>query len=361
MDSIKVEFLIVAFSVLIIVSAFYFFRVPTSEKTWLVSLLVSVYYGPCLGILLTLSVLSFVLNVNTSLQLFFLLPALLVLLIIIYKKWSFIKGLKLSLSKPLSFAFFWLPLIKPKADQQNQISTRDGSSIPVDFYFHQNKSAPLIFFLFGGGFENNNQKQHPIFLNHIRNLGFHVAAIGYRQLPLYPWPIPLEDIEDSISAIMKSPPPNIISPNAYHIMGRSAGGFLALHASLSQFEKPIATATAIYPVTDLVLWSKEPISNAVLESHRRVDLLVKQDWLLAQNLSLIQKDYPKSTRYFLVSGDWDPVVDVQQTRKLNDWFKASNITSECLILMTESHGFDFNLNSWATQSFFYQWSKFLRS
>jgi len=134
-----------------------------------------------------------------------------------------------------------------------------------------------------------------------------------------------------------------------------------LHTSQLAFTKPIATATAIYPVTDLIQWSEEPTSNAVLESKRRVSLLVQQDWTLARSLSLLEKKFSDATRYFIVSGDQDPVVDVQQTLKLCENLKNSQVRYECLILRSESHGFDFNLNTWATRSFIYRWSEFIKN
>lgn len=346
------------FALFILASSFCYFNTPRNENSWLISVVVSAFYGPCLTLVAFLLLASYFLMDNFLLAGAILIVPAIVLLVITRQKWKAFKEHNQPLEKPLRSRFFWAPFIQPAPSFLDQVKTRDGSTVSVDYFLNEKKEAPLIFFFFGGGFENNNQKQLPLFLNELRNLGFHVASIGYRQLPQFPWPKPLEDIQDCILQIMKSRSLGI-QPQSYHLMGRSAGGFLAMQTSLLKFEKPIETCTAIYPVTDVVMWSEEEVSNAVLESKRRVNALVKGDWELAQNISLLKKSYPKSIRYFVVSGDADPVVDIRQTRALAETWNAQSINHQCLILRTDTHGFDFNMNSWSTRLFFESWNRFM--
>lgn len=348
------------FAFFILASSFYYFNTPRREKAWLISVVTSAFYGPCITLLAFLFVASYFLMDEFLLSGGFLLIPFFFLLAITYQKYKSYREHNQPLKKPLGLRFFFSPIIQPAPNVLETVKVRDGGLVSVDFFLNSNKEAPLVFYFYGGGFENNNQKQHPQFSNEIRKLGFHVAAVGYRQLPHFPWPKPLEDAQDCVSHVMQSLPQGI-NPRSFHLLGRSAGGFIAFHTSLAQFSKPIETCTAIYPVTDLIMWTEEEVSNAVLESKRRVSALVKGDMQLAQNASLLKQKFPKSIRYFIVSGDADPVVDIRQTRALIEQLKFQGIEHRPLILRTETHGFDYNINSWATQLFLQSWSEFVSS
>lgn len=277
--------------------------------------------------------------------------AIVINLLIIWDKWQTYRTHKANASLQDFRVLFKVPWLFVKPDLFHEIQARDQFQIPVEFYKSKNRKSPLLIFFFGGGFMNNDQSQNRVFLDRIRRLGFHVASVGYRQLPGFPWPSSLYDTEDAVRELMRSAWPDM-EFESFHLMGRSAGGFMALQTSLLSFEKPVKTCTAIYPVIDPKLWSEEPVSNLVLNSEDRVRLLVKGNWDLAKEISLLRSSFEKPVRYFLISGDSDPVVDVRQTLLLQEHLKKLGKEAQTIILKTETHGFDFNPYSWATQLLF---------
>lgn len=337
----------------LLTSSLFNFIKPKIVFTWILSLFASLYYAPLLLLCLCLNLLLLVFYFSWTL--FFLSTAgLLPLSVVAYKKWQVRPQSKVD----------WRRLFLPKLvgkgpDQTLHFPITDGEPLKIDFYkAAQADQAPAVFFLFGGGFLNNDQSQLTLFLRRLSLMNVHVYSLGYRQLPHFNWPTPLNDILAMIRWT-KENLPKTIEWKGYYLGGRSAGGCLALCASAQIKDEDLLGTFAIYPVTDLKDWSEDKYANSTLQSRKRISHLFADDQDLVDYASPVNLEYPKNHKYLLVSGDFDPLVDVSQSYRMMETFAKQNIPARFLVFPTDSHGFDANLDNISGQKLYQELFTFL--
>lgn len=112
--------------------------------------------------------------------------------------------------------------------------------------------SQTIIFLHGGGFVNGSTKAY---LQHIGRLarvcGVRVLSIDYRLAPEHPYPAALDDILVAWKYLLKT-----VDPASVTIIGESAGGSLALAATLRMRDENLPTPSGVVllsPALDMSL------------------------------------------------------------------------------------------------------------
>jgi acetyl esterase/lipase len=338
-----VVFTIVLNSVFL-VSCFLNWHKPRSAFTWMLSLFTSVYYAPLWLLSLFLLILLSLTHQNVSAWIPSFSGFLSLSLVFIYK----IKNTPLKLSE-LNWRRLFFPRLLP-SQPTAQLSCPVSEGVQTVDYFAPPdiQSRHAVFFLFGGGFLNNDQSQLRLFNQRLAAHGFHVFALNYRQLPRHPWPIPLKDILEMVRWTLDYLPDSIVI-DKFFMGGRSAGGCLAMMSSAEIVDPRHAGCFAIYPVTDLLAWANEKYSNLTLRSRWRVNLLCNNDETLAKNISPVHLKYSSNKKFLILSGDFDPLVDVNESHELHQVLINQGCSSSLHILKNESHGCDASLDSLAGQ------------
>lgn len=309
---------------------------PRSATTWMLSLVTSVYYAPLwllssLILLLILLIFPNILITGLSLTLFLSLT-----LVFFFK----LKNSPIPLSEVNWIRLFFPQVLSPRPNSQYRFAVRNGH-LNVDHYLPADPNCKVaVFFLFGGGFMNNDQSQLRLFNKRLASLGFHVFALNYRQLPSFTWPTPQEDILQLIEETLKK-----VSIEKFYIGGRSAGGCLTMMTTVNILDPRHKGSFALYPVTDLIAWGSEKYANLTLNSRWRVDLLCQKNVALAEKISPVHLQYSKEKNYLIFSGDFDPLVDVRQSKKLHEILVQQGCSSQFHVFKNESHGCDASFDS----------------
>ena len=313
---------------------------PRSAHTWMLSLVTSVYYAPLWLLSLLVLLLNFLISpqtliVSISVGLFLCLT-----LVFFFK----IKNSPLPLSEVNWIRLFFPQAYSPRPSQQFKFAVQ-GGHLNVDHFCAPDPNCKIgIFFLFGGGFMNNDQSQLRLFNKRLASLGFHVFALNYRQLPDFVWPTPQEDILKLIEETLKK-----VSIESYYIGGRSAGGCLTMMTSSAIQDPRHKGSFAIYPVTDLIAWASEKYANLTLNSRWRVDLLCKKNDALAEKISPTNLVYSSAKKFLIFSGNFDPLVDVLESERLHEVLKKQGCSTDLHIFKNESHGCDASFDSFVGQ------------
>lgn len=117
-----------------------------------------------------------------------------------------------------------------------KIKARDGDKVGIYFYPSEQKNAPLLLEIHGGGFcygKASDDKTACVDL--AQKTGFSVASIDYRLAPKHPFPTPLYDCYDAYEWLLHSDLP--FDRSKIFAVGYSAGanavaGLALLHANL---------------------------------------------------------------------------------------------------------------------------------
>lgn len=324
----------------LIASCFLNWTKPRSAFTWMLSLVSSVYYAPLWLFSLLLLVANFFLSPNL-LSLGLTSSLFLSLTLVFFFK---IKNSPLELSEVNWLRLFSPGILSPRPNHQYDFAVHNGN-LKVDHFTPPDpKSKTAVFFLFGGGFMNNDQSQLRLFNKRLADLGFHVFALNYRQLPGFCWPTPLDDILKLIEETLKK-----VSIDTYYVGGRSAGGCLTMMASSNIQDPRHKGSFAIYPVTDLIAWGNDKSANLTLNSRWRVDLLCQKNDVLAEKISPTHLKYSSTKKFLIFSGDFDPLVDGSESERLHEVLIKQGCSSEFHVFKNESHGCDANFDSFVGQ------------
>ncbi len=340
------------FCVTLIASCFLNWIKPRSAFNWMLSLVTSVYYAP----LWFLSLILLVAHVLIPRSLWSLGLSLCLFLILTLVFFFKIKNSPLLLSEVNWVRLFFPQFLSPSPNHQYEFAVSDGQ-LKVDHFTPSDRQCKTaVFFLFGGGFMNNDQSQLRLFNKRLAKLGFHVFSLNYRQLPEFSWPTPLDDILKLIEETLKK-----VSIDTYYIGGRSAGGCLTMMTSSHIQDPKHKGSFAIYPVTDLIAWGEEKYANLTLNSRWRVDLLCQKDNAVAEKISPTNLRYSSTKKFLIFSGDFDPLVDVSESERLHQVLTKQDCLSELHIFKNESHGCDANFDSFVGQKIEKLLVQFLRS
>ncbi|MFN8789832.1 MAG: alpha/beta hydrolase [Bdellovibrionales bacterium] len=219
----------------------------------------------------------------------------------------------------------------------------------VHFYQAPQPTAPCILVVFGGAFKRGSPDQLVHLLAALRAEGFHVAALPYPTLPTGVWPKNIEDLVAVAHHVMNMQREGF-SPREFHLMGRSAGGFLclALSSRLKQ-DSRIRSVTALYPICDLKLWAEEKGAKEILSSHEIVPALL-EDWN-SSTVDLRDFEQSSSRRYFVATGDFDRFVDPHHSYLLKTSLEAQGCQVFYRVYPLQNHGFDVSISSLAGQLF----------
>jgi len=272
------------------------------------------------------------------------------------------------LESPFSFLKLFSGIGIKQIIPQNMIyKTFDGKNIALDFYPSSvtTKKSPCVIVIHGGSWSEGDLKQLPDLNSYLANRGYNVASIDYRLAPEYKSPAPIEDTKDALDFLCANSEKLNIDTNNFILLGRSAGGQIALVAAYSFHDPKIKGVISFYGPADMV-WGAQIKSNK---------WVLDVDQVFSAYLGGLLKDVPEkyhessaceyvnsnSTPTLLIHGKIDAMVSfnhsVRLQKKLNDF----HVKNYFLDLPNATHGCDFNINGPSGQLSTYCVERFIAS
>ncbi|KOP71961.1 alpha/beta hydrolase [Cytobacillus solani] len=271
----------------------------------------------------------------------------------------------------------------------------DGCKIKGDFYSIEEKHAPLVVYIHGGGLifgTRTDMKEEQI--NLYLQAGYHVCTIDYRLAPESKLPAIKEDIED-VLIWLKDRGVNQFNfdPERIAVIGSSAGGYLALLSGTFQvrpkaivsfygygdiagdwYRKPspyFSKMTTVPEVLVQQLIQKQPISEGPIERRFAIYLYCRQqgqwvDYLTNKNeetldpfcpLKKIDENYPPT---LLLHGDADEDVPYEQSVSMSEALNKAGITNKFITIKNGKHSFDEDMGDPVVAEAFEEVLRFLK-
>lgn len=230
--------------------------------------------------------------------------------------------------------------------------TVDGVPLKMDVYYPRvtQAPAPAIVYIHGGGWYTGDKTGGAGFstIPELAAHGYLVASIDYRLAPRYAFPAQIEDVKGAIRHLRASAGSYNIDPERIGVLGDSAGGHLAAlagvtddgsgfdvrGANLEQSSRVQAVVDMFGPA-DLALFYRENYSlhiQHVFGTDDPLSPVIKK----ASPVSYVSADDPP---FFILHGDSDAVVPLDQSLILYRYLKAAGVPADLTIIDHCGHDF----------------------
>ncbi|MEP6467424.1 MAG: alpha/beta hydrolase [Parafilimonas sp.] len=225
-----------------------------------------------------------------------------------------------------------------------------AKKLTLDFYPSFIKgNQPCILVVHGGSWSSGDSQQLPELNSELAKRGYNVASINYRLAPQYKYPAPVEDVKSVFAFLREHGKQLSIDTNQFVLLGRSAGGQIALSAAYTLHDDAaLKGVICFYAPVDMVWGYANPTNPLVLDSRQ-----VMSDYLGGTYKQVPQQYIASSGNYtaranvppaLLIYGQNDPLVSYLHAVRLSKKLDSLSVLHYNVYLPWATHGFDFTLN-----------------
>jgi len=269
-------------------------------------------------------------------------------------------------SRPFSWGQFWVSSKEKPFQVHHQIpfACPDGVSLTMDVYQPPVAGCyPTIVTVYGGSWRRGHPRQGYRLSQYLAAQGYVVFAISYRHAPQYHFPAQLEDVKAALAHIRCHGQDFWANPDQMALMGRSAGGHLAMLAAYEPDAPPIEAVVAYYSPYDLVLGYQDPPKpdpvkvRSVLHQFLGGSLDQYPDlYRKASPTTYVTRPLPPT---LLLQGCRDHLVEARFAYKMADLLRQSSTPTILLDIPWADHAFDILFNGISNHLTVYYVERFL--
>lgn len=219
----------------------------------------------------------------------------------------------------------------------------DGVELRYDFFRPDSGEAlPLVIVLHGGGWISGSKEDSRDLAISLAHQGFAAACPSYRLAPLHPFPAAVDDVREFVAFARAEAAEWNIDPNRIASLGNSAGGHLATMCGVS--EAPLQRTNAVVDlcgIADITRPREQhlPIAWGFVEQFIGVPYDGHEaTYQAASPLWQLRSDLPP---FYVVHGEADDVVPVQQSDTLVAALRRLEVPVEYLRVPGEDHSFSY--------------------
>jgi acetyl esterase/lipase len=227
----------------------------------------------------------------------------------------------------------------------------EGGALRLDLYRRGNipreRPLPVVVVVHGGSWRSGDRDQLSELNRFIAARGHAVAAIQYRLGPRFPFPAARADVVAALAFLTREGAALGIDGARIVLLGRSAGGQLALLVAYTRGGPAIRGVIALYAPTDLE-WSWENPANPRV--HRSREILASYlagppategaRYREASPLAFAHADAPPT---LLIHGGRDEIVSPRQSERLAARLAELRVPHLHVALPWATHGCEANL------------------
>jgi acetyl esterase/lipase len=209
---------------------------------------------------------------------------------------------------------------------------------------------PAVFVVHGGSWRSGDKGELPHVSAALAAAGYTVLDVRYRLSGEAPWPAGTDDVRCALAAAAARADALGIDPTRFAILGRSAGGQLALDAAWTEGEAcglpvpPLRAVVAFYGVTDLEWAHDHPYRPDVVDGVAATELYLggppsaaRERYDRASPLFRARADRPPT---LLVHGLWETCVRPENSTRLEAALTQRGAPVRALYIPFAEHGFD---------------------
>ncbi len=211
---------------------------------------------------------------------------------------------------------------------------------------------PAVVVIHGGAWRSGDKKQLRMLAELFARRGYVAAAINYRLAPKYSYPAQLDDCQRAVRWLRKNSKEYRVDPKRFGAAGASAGGHLALllgtretrddtDPELKGISSKVQCVLSIFGPTDFtderyVQASKNPVvGRALIEFVGKPYDEAPDLW---KEVSPIHHVSPDDAPTFIIHGDQDPLVPLEQSQRFAEALKKVKVEVQLVVIKGMGHG-----------------------
>lgn len=250
--------------------------------------------------------------------------------------------------KPLSVGrLFVRPPIPGTGISTMPFVVRDGKPLELDLYWRADapKPLPIVITIYGGSWARGAKSDIPRLNYYLAARGYGVAAISYRFAPAHPFPAATDDVNAAIDYLKSNAVRLGLDSSRIVLIGRSAGGQLALQSAYRKNDPSIKGAVSFYGPTDQKWGWDHPTNQHVYKSFVTLRDFLHGEPATAPDAyresSPLNFVGPQTVPTLNIHGAMDPLVSVQQSRRLDSALAAAHRPHLLIEMPWATHGCDY--------------------
>lgn len=240
-----------------------------------------------------------------------------------------------------------------------------GRELRLDFYPAQGRSAaPCVIVIHGGSWQSGDSTQLAPLNSYLAGKGYAVAAITYRLSPEWTFPAARDDVLAAVAFLKANAADLDIDATRLALLGRSAGGQLALLAGYTAGDPAIRGVVSFYGPTDMLYGYTNPRNPWVIDSREVLRTYLggpPEQQTAAYEAASPLRFVAGAPPTLLIHGDRDELVSAAESRRLAEALAAAGRPNLLLRLPWATHGADFSFNGPSGQLSTYAVDYFLRA
>ncbi|HUS15975.1 MAG TPA: alpha/beta hydrolase [Chloroflexia bacterium] len=249
-------------------------------------------------------------------------------------------------------------------------SGRSGHPLAMDLYHSlaapsqlQPGPAPCVITIHGGSWQTGTRADLPALNRYLAARGYVVAALEYRMGPDARFPAAADDVHAAIAYLKEHARDLQLDATRLALLGRSAGGQLALLTAYTPPDPAIRGVVSLYGPADLVYGYTHPTNPAVLNTPEVLEAYLGGSpatlpaaYAAASPVNFVGPTTPPT---LLIHGDRDALVSVQHSIQLDARLAGAGRPHFLLRMPWADHGCDVNLSGPCGQLATYTIERFL--
>lgn len=225
--------------------------------------------------------------------------------------------------------------------------------------------SPCIVVVHGGSWIRGDSRDFASLSPYLSRQGYVVVGVNYRKADKYPFPAARDDLRASIAYIKDNASYLGVDADRIALLGRSAGGQLALLVAYEEDDPAIRGVVSFYAPTDMVYGFNNPTDTRVIDTPATLDTYLRgtpatsrEHYDAASPINFVGENSPPT---LLLHGSQDEMVHPAQSDRLSQQLAKFGVDHLYLKLPWATHGFDHNLWGPGGQISTYSVERFMHS
>jgi acetyl esterase/lipase len=254
---------------------------------------------------------------------------------------------------------------RPVQLAERVLNTSDGEKLSLDIYTpgYAHEGLPGVLVIHGGSWQNGDNKEFMALNAYLAARDFVVVSMNYRLAPKWKFPAGRDDVLSAVAYLKVYGPEFGLDPNRLALLGRSAGGQLALLAAYTANEPAIRGVISVYGPTDLKFGYDRPAPKELLDTRGVLETYLggppaKADeaYFAASPINFVNASSPAT---LLIHGLHDRHVSPEESERLETKLQEAKVRNLFVRLPWATHACDWSFSGPCGQITTYAIERFL--